>query len=273
MAGDYFPISADLPRKREVVAIANATGRSRHEVIGLCIELWAWAQHETTDGQIVDVCVDGTVDALVTLVGADVLFWCEMVRVGWLKVEGNVLVIPNFHRWMSKGAKARYLRALRQQRWREKRRNADVLVDVLVDAPVDACRRIREEKSISSKEEIGGRVTRKAFAAPTLEQVTAYCKERNNQINAQMWLDHYTSNGWMVGKNKMKDWRAAVRTWERNNFHQQPNGDQDGPVRIFTGRKTNVERNGSGGNKADHERPATAGDARAGTPGIDPPAA
>lgn len=51
---------------------------------------------------------------------------------------------------------------------------------------------------------------------PTLDEVKAYCKERNNTVDADKWFDHYTANGWMVGKTKMKDWKAAVRTWERN---------------------------------------------------------
>jgi hypothetical protein len=51
---------------------------------------------------------------------------------------------------------------------------------------------------------------------PALNEVEMYCKERGNGIDPQKWYDHYTANGWMVGRNKMKDWRAAVRTWERN---------------------------------------------------------
>ena len=57
----------------------------------------------------------------------------------------------------------------------------------------------------------------KRFIPPTLEEVRSYCAERNNNVDAQRFVDYYTSNGWLVGKNKMKDWRAAVRTWERNN--------------------------------------------------------
>ena len=57
---------------------------------------------------------------------------------------------------------------------------------------------------------------RRVFQKPTLEEVQAYCKERNNNVDAKAWYDHYTSNGWKVGKNAMKDWKAAVRTWERN---------------------------------------------------------
>ena len=58
----------------------------------------------------------------------------------------------------------------------------------------------------------------KRFTPPTLEEVTAYCMERNNNVDAQHFIDYYTSNGWLVGKNKMKDWKAAVRTWERNGY-------------------------------------------------------
>ena len=56
----------------------------------------------------------------------------------------------------------------------------------------------------------------KKFTPPNLEEVQQYCIERNNSVNAQTFIDFYESKGWMVGKNKMKDWKAAVRTWERN---------------------------------------------------------
>ena len=58
----------------------------------------------------------------------------------------------------------------------------------------------------------------RAFRPPTLEEVALYCTERKNMVDPQMWLDYYTSNGWRVGKNSMEDWKAAVRTWEKNNF-------------------------------------------------------
>ena len=54
------------------------------------------------------------------------------------------------------------------------------------------------------------------FTPPTLEEVTAYCESRNNVVNPQDFVDFYTSKGWMIGKNKMRDWQAAVRTWERS---------------------------------------------------------
>lgn len=56
---------------------------------------------------------------------------------------------------------------------------------------------------------------RNTFIPPTVEDVRAYCRDRNNTVDPEAFVAHYQSNGWMVGKNKMKDWKAAVRTWER----------------------------------------------------------
>lgn len=61
-----------------------------------------------------------------------------------------------------------------------------------------------EEKRVSSR-----------FAPPTVDDVKAYCFERGNNVDPQRFIDYYQSNGWKVGKNQMKDWKAAVRTWEQ----------------------------------------------------------
>lgn len=54
------------------------------------------------------------------------------------------------------------------------------------------------------------------FCPPTTQDVEKYCTDRNNNVDALRFVDFYTAKGWMLGKNKMKDWKAAVRTWERN---------------------------------------------------------
>ena len=58
--------------------------------------------------------------------------------------------------------------------------------------------------------------TTKVFTPPTIEEVQEYCNERMNGIDAEQFVDYYQTRGWVVGKVKMKDWKAAVRTWERN---------------------------------------------------------
>ena len=55
------------------------------------------------------------------------------------------------------------------------------------------------------------------FVPPTVDEVKAYCDERNNKVDPDRFVDFYSSKGWMIGKNKMKDWKAAVRTWEKDN--------------------------------------------------------
>ena len=54
------------------------------------------------------------------------------------------------------------------------------------------------------------------FSPPTLQEVIKYCRERNNEVDPEKFIDFYQSKNWMIGKNKMKDWRASIRTWERS---------------------------------------------------------
>lgn len=54
------------------------------------------------------------------------------------------------------------------------------------------------------------------FKKPTIAEIEAYCKERENSISATAFYNYYESKNWFVGKSKMKDWKAAVRTWERS---------------------------------------------------------
>lgn len=61
----------------------------------------------------------------------------------------------------------------------------------------------------------------KRFVKPTIEDIFNYCSERENDVNCRKFFDYYESNGWRVGKNPMKDWKASVRTWEKNTTQQQ----------------------------------------------------
>ena len=66
---------------------------------------------------------------------------------------------------------------------------------------------------------------KKRFVPPTVEEVAAYCAERQNGVNPQRFVDFYTANGWTQGKGKpIKDWQAAVRTWEQRDGYSQTRG-------------------------------------------------
>lgn len=60
------------------------------------------------------------------------------------------------------------------------------------------------------------------FTPPTIEEVREYCRSRNNNIDPEQFCSFYESKGWMVGQNRMKDWKASVRTWERGRDRGMP---------------------------------------------------
>jgi hypothetical protein len=80
-------------------------------------------------------------------------------------------------------------------------------------------RKGKESKVKESKEE--------NIIPPNIDMVMKYCQQRSNIIDPQTFIDYYESRGWMIGKNKMKNWQAAIRTWEKNNLNQKKTGSSD----------------------------------------------
>ncbi len=74
----------------------------------------------------------------------------------------------------------------------------------------------RKEKSIGDIKDKKDLRSKSNFKPPTFEDVNAYCAERKNSVDPQKFIDHYTANGWVRGKTKIADWKACVRTWEKN---------------------------------------------------------
>jgi len=82
----------------------------------------------------------------------------------------------------------------------------------------DGCPNLTQLNLTEPKEE--KKEKRKRFTPPTVDEVRAYCEERHNNIDAERFINYYETNGWVQGKGKpIKDWKAAVRTWEQNNFN------------------------------------------------------
>ncbi len=102
-----------------------------------------------------------------------------------------------------------------------------------VDMEMDMVMEEKKEKGVVGEKEKGtsdvfvaelerqelSKTRTKRFTPPTLEEVKAYCLERRNGIDPQRFISSYESKGWMVGKSPMKDWKAAVRTWERSGYN------------------------------------------------------
>ena len=125
--------------------------------------------------------------------------------------------------------KIRESKRLAQARWREKQKSlqASSTVDSTVDSTVIQSGNAErdKEKELDSDLDLidikADKPQRKRFSPPSVDEVREYCFERGNNVDPEKFVDYYTANGWMAGKNKMKDWRAAVRTWERNGFDKR----------------------------------------------------
>ncbi|GEM_PF-1667360 len=79
------------------------------------------------------------------------------------------------------------------------------------------------ELEIDKDKELNNKIKR--FVKPDIKDVIDYCNERNNCVDPQKWFNFYESKGWMIGKNKMKDWKAAVRTWEKGIIKKPTNSE------------------------------------------------
>lgn len=143
--------------------------------------------------------------------------------------------------------KIRMQNRLRKQRQRERQKllSGDCPVTVTQSHAIEEER--EEDIDIKNKNNNMGdpadaperkRYARKPFNPPTVEEVREYCTERGNAVDPEAFVDFYASKGWMIGKNKMKDWKAAVRTWEQ--------GDKRKGVRNSGGNRKPVESTTAG---------------------------
>jgi hypothetical protein len=224
MAGDWIPVETCLPKKREVIAMAQILGMSTYEVVGRLVEFWGWVQNETDTGQIVDVRVDALVDARV--VGNE--FAVALQRVGWLHDDVHGVVVPNAERWLTKGAKARLSKNLRQQRWRNVGASVDASVDAGASTPpstTEEKRRVyKKEPLVSSPKR---KSTRRAPSDFTLteERLTFATAAGLADEAAKVEFDKLRDYEFARGRS---DWDAVWRNWVRTAVAHASNGNGAG---------------------------------------------
>lgn len=100
------------------------------------------------------------------------------------------------------------------------------LRNVSCNAAETLCNAPEEDKDIKNKKEEKENkknTKRKVFVKPSVEEIQRYCRERENRVNPEQFLDYYEANGWKVGRNAMQDWKAAVRNWERGSPDRKQN--------------------------------------------------
>ena len=93
-------------------------------------------------------------------------------------------------------------------------------IDNIYDSKIDN-KTIKEKKEIKEKKKDLPETKERVFKKPSVEEISSYCQERNNNINPEQFYDYYEANGWKINRNPMKDWKATVRNWERNEFNRK----------------------------------------------------
>lgn len=161
----------------------------------------------------------------------------SLEQFGMVEIIDNVITIPNWnkHQTLDAYEKKKERDRLYQQERRAAQKaliagtSSDESSDTSADKSSDVAisdKEREEEREIDREEDIimgvpaeqpkGKRSARKVFSPPSVDEVKEYCTERGNNIDPEVFVDFYESKGWMIGKSKMKDWKAAVRTWERS---------------------------------------------------------
>ena len=206
MAGDWIKVETATVDKPEIFQIADMLDMDPDEAFGKCVRFWIWADQQSRNGHALNVTKkyldrvchrDGFTDAL--------------EKVGWLQRDGDTFDVPNFDRHNGKTAKQRALATKRKQNERSKCHDASVT-------------KTRPEKRREEKEKINKKKV--SFVPPSVSEVQGYIQEYSKKkagwpvrpFDADSFVDHYESNGWMVGRNKMKDWKATVRKWGSRSF-------------------------------------------------------
>ena len=142
-------------------------------------------------------------------------------------LENGAIYMLDIQNFIGKGSteadrQRLYDRRISDERKQKKLTQSRNLEEILKKSTPEIEKKIEKEIDSSASTT----TKRKRFEKPTLSEIEQYCIERGNKVDAQHFYDYYESNGWKVGKNSMKDWKAAVRTWERSEY-RKPNSKKN----------------------------------------------
>lgn len=146
------------------------------------------------------------------------------------------------------------------QRGEDNQNITETAQNITEDNPKVKESKAKESKAIK-KTPVGEKKNASRFSAPTVDEVRAYAQEKGFSIDPEHFVDYYTSNGWRVGRNPMKDWRATVRTWASRDRAQTPvQGAQSLGVGEFINSK-GIRTYGTSGQPVPPEAPPRPSDA------------
>ena len=167
---------------------------------------------------------------------------------GMIEIVNDILYVSNWEKYQNVDRlnELREYNRIAQRKSREKKKLLKAVNDTSMtsqscqgtDIDIEVDKDIEEEKKESRKKATS------RFIPPTLDEVKAYCIERNNNVDAEQFIDFYTSKGWKVGRESMKDWKAAVRTWEKRKDRKPVKQQGSGILDDYERMKKEIEEGG-----------------------------
>jgi len=208
MAGDWIPMRLDLHEDPAVIQMASALKVREEVIVGYLHKIWSWSSRQVCDGFVTGVTLE-SLGRVTNLSG-----FPELMRdSGWLSETKTGIKFPNWDHWLSESAKKR----LKAARRKGKSRHAKGVTNVTksCDQSVTTVEKSTVEKSTNKRKKESKPKKDFDFEIPTLLAIKNYCESEGKSVDAVAFFAHYESNGWMVGKNRMKKWKSAIATWQR----------------------------------------------------------
>ena len=244
----WIKIETSLPRKPEVMQLADILGIDEVAVVGHLVCFWSWVDENVSQECPV---VTGTKRGLDRVAGRDG-FAAAMVAVGWLQMEGNEISIPHLDYHLDHSAKTRATEQRKKAKQRakppesrtcpdatgtksgtaegqkggpEKSRVEESRVEVIPESarPPQATPETQEPQEPEPPATLPATVQRSAFRRPSVQDVAEHATSACLDMDPQAFHDYYAANGWRVGRNAMKDWKAAARNWAKRDEDYRSN--------------------------------------------------
>lgn len=152
-------------------------------------------------------------------------FFYELIEEKVLKIEGDYLMCTR----MVKDASISKKRASSGKSGGEKTQESIknfAKANIQPNTVIENVNESENENEVENVNESEKKIKSTKFQIPKIEEIQAYCEERGNNINSKTFFNFYESKNWIIGKNKMKDWKACIRTWETNSDKTEKNGEQ-----------------------------------------------
>jgi hypothetical protein len=209
---DYFSHDNGMRNDRKVKAVRSRFGLQGYAVFNMLLELLAEADclvvaWDETEQELIAGDFGITAESLIEMVNYFVVIGLMNIENGWLYSETF-----DERSELLFNKRTTDLFSLRSENGVNLSKT--MVSDKKTGVNSESIHIVKESKVNKSKVNIGA--TQKRFIVPKIDEIRDYCNERGNHVDAGKFYDFYESKGWMIGKNKMKDWKAAVRNWERD---------------------------------------------------------